>query len=282
MRYSNFAQVRLYTVPLDEQEEIAHYLDEKCAAIDTLIAKKTALLTELETYKKSLIYEYVTGKTEVADVQVQEHVPVVYPSFPAVINTDKPRFAQAVLMSKILDSNVRQMGRVKLEKMLYTIETSIGFDFDTEYAREAAGPLHGSIYECEGIIGQRNKWFTLKQSQHGVSYTPTSSKDKYKKYYDKYFGDYAAEIDRIISVFRDYTMDQAEIIATLFAAWNDTIIDQKQFTDEDIVDDVLNNWHESKKRFPRDVWLRAMEQMRKHNLVPRGYGKHTIIRRNPV
>ena len=51
--------------PIDEQLEIATYLDEKCAALDTLIAKKTALLTELETYKKSLIYEYVTGKKEV-------------------------------------------------------------------------------------------------------------------------------------------------------------------------------------------------------------------------
>lgn len=51
--------------PLDEQREIAVYLDEKCAALDTLIAKKTALLIELETYKKSLIYEYVTGKKEV-------------------------------------------------------------------------------------------------------------------------------------------------------------------------------------------------------------------------
>ena len=50
---------------IDEMEEIADYLDEKCAALDTLIAKKTALLTELETYKKSLIYEYVTGKKEV-------------------------------------------------------------------------------------------------------------------------------------------------------------------------------------------------------------------------
>lgn len=49
----------------DEEAEIAAYLDEKCAAIDILIAKKTALLTELESYKKSLIYEYVTGKKEV-------------------------------------------------------------------------------------------------------------------------------------------------------------------------------------------------------------------------
>lgn len=57
--------VLLPLIPMCEQPEVAAYLDEKCAALDTLIAKKTALLTELETYKKSLIYEYVTGKTEV-------------------------------------------------------------------------------------------------------------------------------------------------------------------------------------------------------------------------
>ena len=65
MRYSNFAQVRLYTLPLKEQEEIADYLDRTCSEIDTLIAKKEQYLVELENYKKSLIYEYVTGKKEV-------------------------------------------------------------------------------------------------------------------------------------------------------------------------------------------------------------------------
>lgn len=65
MRYSNFSQVRLYTVPMEEQEEIAQYLDEKCAVIDELIAKKEQYFTEIENYKKSLIYEYVTGKKEV-------------------------------------------------------------------------------------------------------------------------------------------------------------------------------------------------------------------------
>lgn len=50
---------------LSEQEEIAEYLNEKCAGIDALIAKKQQYLTEIENYKKSLIYEYVTGKKEV-------------------------------------------------------------------------------------------------------------------------------------------------------------------------------------------------------------------------
>lgn len=54
------------TVPsYEEQEEIANYLDQKCSAIDELIAKKEQYLSEIENYKKSLIYEYVTGKKEV-------------------------------------------------------------------------------------------------------------------------------------------------------------------------------------------------------------------------
>ena len=54
------------TVPsYEEQKEIANYLDQKCLAIDELIAKKEQYLFEIENYKKSLIYEYVTGKKEV-------------------------------------------------------------------------------------------------------------------------------------------------------------------------------------------------------------------------
>ena len=51
--------------PISEQKEIIAYLDAKCAEIDRLIAKKEQLVKELESYKKSLIYEVVTGKREV-------------------------------------------------------------------------------------------------------------------------------------------------------------------------------------------------------------------------
>ena len=264
--------------PINEQEEIIDYLDQKCAEIDTLITKKTNLLAELETYKKSLIYEYITGKKEVGEVSDNTTVAVVYPYYPITLNVKSSRFAQAVLMSRILDQCKKGRGRVKLEKMLYTTEYYLGFNFDTEYVRKSAGPLDSSLYDCEAIISKRNKWYNISTSKYGVSYTDAKDKEKYKTYYKKYFAEYDAEIDRIINIFIDYSTDQAEIIATLFAAWNDAIIDKKQFTDEDIVNDVLNNWHESKTRFSKDVWLRAMNEMRKNNLVPKGYGKKTVIK----
>lgn len=54
LNYGEFAKLMVYYPPLDEQQEIADYLDNKCAEIEQIIADK-----------KSLIYEYVTGKKEV-------------------------------------------------------------------------------------------------------------------------------------------------------------------------------------------------------------------------
>ena len=51
--------------PISEQQQIADYLDEKCAEIDKLISIKQQKIETLTEYKKSLIYEYVTGKKQV-------------------------------------------------------------------------------------------------------------------------------------------------------------------------------------------------------------------------
>ena len=51
--------------PIYEQEEIVNYLDKKCKPIDSIITEKEKLIDKLEEYKKSLIFEYVTGKKEV-------------------------------------------------------------------------------------------------------------------------------------------------------------------------------------------------------------------------
>lgn len=61
-----FRDVTFLMPPLSEQREIADYLDKKCAAIDAAVAKCRAQLEDLATYKKSLIFECVTGKKEIA------------------------------------------------------------------------------------------------------------------------------------------------------------------------------------------------------------------------
>ena len=67
---TDFRQLRVLLPPKEEQLEIVDFLDDRCAEIDRLIESKQQLLTQLEAYKKSVIFEYVTGKKETPDEAV--------------------------------------------------------------------------------------------------------------------------------------------------------------------------------------------------------------------
>ena len=82
-----------------ERENIVKYLDKKCSEIDNLIKNKENLITELENYKKSLIYEYVTGKKEVKN---SNYINDVNPRG-IKVNCKDSIFAQAILLCKIIE-----------------------------------------------------------------------------------------------------------------------------------------------------------------------------------
>lgn len=64
--WQDMKNILISVPPLDEQQRIADYLDSKCAEIDNIITEKKQQIETIEEYKKSLIFEYVTGKKEVA------------------------------------------------------------------------------------------------------------------------------------------------------------------------------------------------------------------------
>ena len=64
--WPEFKNIRLCIPPIQEQTDIADYIDEKCLLIDKLIEKRECLIKKIEGYKKSLIYECVTGKKEIS------------------------------------------------------------------------------------------------------------------------------------------------------------------------------------------------------------------------
>ena len=65
LRWNKLAELLYPVPPLSEQQAIADYLDKRCAQIDELISQKQSQIETIEAYKKSLIFEYVTGKKEV-------------------------------------------------------------------------------------------------------------------------------------------------------------------------------------------------------------------------
>ena len=65
MNFEQIGNTRIPYMHLQEQQEIIDYLDKKCSAIDKLITNKEKVIEKLTEYKKSLIYECVTGKREI-------------------------------------------------------------------------------------------------------------------------------------------------------------------------------------------------------------------------
>lgn len=65
LNFEQIGNIKIPSLAIEEQNEIVAFLDGKCSHIDSIIEKKQQLIKEFEDYKKSLIYEYVTGKKEV-------------------------------------------------------------------------------------------------------------------------------------------------------------------------------------------------------------------------
>ena len=261
--------------PIEEQNKIVKFLNIKCNEIDSLIKNKERIIIELEAYKKSLIYECVTGKKEVGSNKLlNKNI-----STGIKVKCKDNIFAQSILLCKIIEELSKyNLGRVKAEKALYLIEKYVGFDFSNNYVREKAGPLAEPIYKCETIISKSNKWVKVKNVNKHIEYEILPDFNKYKKYYNNYYSSYDDKIEKIIEIIKDCSTDKAEMIATLYASWNYFIIKKEKISNLKIVRDVRENWNDTKKRFDEKKWLDVLEEMKQIGLTPKGNGNLTIIK----
>lgn len=262
--WPEFKNIRICLPPIEEQQEIAEYIDKKTAEIDQLIAKKKVFLSELEQYKKSLIYEFVTGKKE---------VPTSKPSVIAV----NPILLKALLYVKtheLLGKNCR--GRIQIQKMLYLIESMNDLNIGSKYVRQKYGPMDVDLDRIESYMEQRHWLKTIQGSP--ISYKKMDHYKEYRTEFSKYLAPYEAEIKRIIHFFENMNTSQAERFATLMAVWNDFILDgNANPSDEELIHEVITNWHPHKANYKYTTWQDTVNKMRANGIIPHGYGTHTIL-----
>ncbi|MGY2437052.1 hypothetical protein ACW4FQ_28315, partial [Escherichia coli] len=80
----------------------------------------------------------------------------------------------------------------------------------------------------------------------------------------------------VIELMRGWDTDRCEMTVTLYAAWNDLILEGRTVSDEAILAEVLHNWNDTKLRFGKDQWLAVLAKMKKHDiLIPSGFGRRT-------
>ena len=252
--------------PIEDQKAIADFLDQETAKIDVLIAKVQESIDRLKEYRTALISAAVTGKIdvrgEVSISHTQRKIPVA--------------FQRAALAAEIVNRlhDDPNFGRVKFQKTLYLCEHHLGMDLEGTYWRQAAGPLDNRmLYSLENQI-QRQKWFATRRDGQKITYVPMEKAGGHRKYFNDYWADYREGLDSLLELMRPLNTERSEIVATLFAAWNDLLITGLPFNNEDILHEV-RIWHESKERFDEDRLRKALQWMRDKGLIPRGLGRAT-------
>lgn len=191
-----------------------------------------------------------------------------------------------LILSSLIISNLKDdidMGRTKFAKIFYLADVACELDLKARYYRKAAGPLDSrALYNKEiGIesLGVAKKLFNIKETLENVKYTPASNIDSYLKIAKNVFGNKLENIDQIIKLFSNMSTREVEKIATLYACWNDLIIDKKQVDEASIIKN-FKNWHKNKEKFPNNEILDGLTWLKRHNLLPKGNKKmsHTITK----
>lgn len=186
--------------------------------------------------------------------------------------------ARGALASYIINRLYRHntFGRVQFEKALYLTETFVGIDLDGQYGRKAAGPYDpATLYDLEHLAYTEG-WFTRhSRGGEGHSYRPGPAIQDRLAAAEAILGDRRSLMDQLLNLMARMNTQRVEVVATLFAAWNDFLIDGIQSSEPQIVQEVRNNWHETKGRFSKELLLNELAWMKSNGLVPRGVGPHT-------
>lgn len=185
----------------------------------------------------------------------------------------------AVLAARIIAKNQnKDFGRVKLMKNLF--QTGYSFDLDLGYPlyRHTAGPHNEDlIKEIEGTL-KRYKIYetstrTTKNNRDLVVYSPMENVNQADVLFEECFADHAKEIDTFLDKLSKLSWEKSEIVATLYAVWNNHLI-KKEPVDIDSLIEGFYAWSDHKKDYSRERIISAYEYMKAENIVPTGRGKY--------
>ncbi len=255
--------------PIEEQKEIVAYLNREVARIDELSSQADGVVMLLRERRSALISAAVTGKIDVRAYMAKPVMSAMQYS---------SGFAHQLLAAEILDRcNSQRMGRIKLQKLIHLCEYHGQVsEVQGDYSRKAAGPFDAKAMAGISKNLKKQKWFEEVKEGERYVYRPLEKRGEHKKYLAHWQAE-MPRIDEVLSLLGNFKTRECEIVSTLYAAWNDLLIDGGSTDDAAILHEASSaeRWHKSKEQIAPERWRKALQWMKDKGLVPVGYGKHT-------
>ena len=190
--------------------------------------------------------------------------------------------AKVIQLHKDNPKHLDKLTHVKCEKISHLVEYHLQIPLGRIPVKDAAGPDDFNHLKKVEHRADRAGYFKVVEKEIGHTYAPsrniTKAIDNLEK---KISTDQKEQMDNLIKLFLKFDLESSEIIATLYAGWNNLLIDGETPTDDEIVIESKDNWSKRKESLDRKRFYKALLWMRKEevNLIPTGFGAK-VLKRN--
>jgi len=269
----NGTKLKSYPIPappLAEQLVVVEKLkriSEATRRFEDLCLRKLAALDEL---KRSLLYQAFNG--QLASARQTKTTPQ-----PA-LQTTTPEFAANVIAlahgRHERQKREKTFGHVKEQKVLHLVESIGKMDLGRRPMRDAAGPNDFQHMLRAEEWAKANGFFEMAKRGEGYEFKKLSAFDERMSSAARALGPYLPQLERVIDLLVPMDKEEAEVFATVHAAWNNLLIDGADVTDTAIVSAAREDWHADKLNISEHKFRSAIELIRQKGLVPDGTAQY--------
>lgn len=294
--FSQVGEVRVPVPPRNLQNEILREIDQALMKIDRLLDRQSASIIKLREYRAALITAAVTGQIDVAaHARPAETVPRlagadVVPLQPGPQPTSLPdrRTVRVLVAAEVVHRLGADpyLGRTKLQKLMFLAEAHANINgIGGRYQRYRYGPYDDAMVQ-EIELGLRHDGYYDTREAAGadrekVAFQQMSRAGGHRDALAAALGGQTERLRQLVDLFKGKDTAATEAIATLYAVWNDALIDGKQPDDAAIIRGFLQHWHPEKGKFKQADLQTWLGWMRRHEIIPQGRGPRTISTSTP-
>ncbi|MBF4491255.1 restriction endonuclease subunit S [Flavobacterium sp. MR2016-29] len=258
----NLEQFIIPLPPVNEQKQIVKKLEELILFCDNL--EKS--VKESQDYNDMLLQQVLREA-----LQPQESLKTI-----SIENRKIENPLKTILAGHIINlNNTTDFGRVKFQKLLFLTEYICKIDFDSNYIKKVAGPYDDVLIKSIESDFNRMRFFNVVQDKTDnkrVRYTALAGAKELESLFLENFADESLRINNTLLKFRPLSWGECELIATLYAVWNNRIIKNEPITDELLYSDFMA-WDKKKNKY-HSVFHKWLFWMKDEKIIPDGWGKY--------
>jgi len=264
-----------YPEKLAEQEAMVTDLDkllEYRNRLEEICQKKLTALAEL---KQSILQKAFSG-----ELTLNNKV-VAFPASQSVKETESlsPEFTANILAfayhRHASKKRNKTFGRVKAQKTLHLVESVGGVELGRNPIKDAAGPNDFQHMLRAEDWAKANQFFEFvsRGEDKGYDFEKLARYDELMAGVFATIKSYQDKLERVIDLVIPKNSRETELLATVYAAWNNLVLDGCEITDEAIIREARENWHSEKMKIPVAEFQKAIRIIRNKGLVPDGKAK---------